>query len=152
MNKKKKFFLNLKFNLALGLNIKIIPFSFFITLMDKNRTARSHRHHIDHPMPSDCSQQDDNLQSECYHRNNHNSGLIQHDELIKSTSEIVPRKRRVIPYHHRSRSLSSSTLLILIRLMILVIFSLIVYYIFLYIYPKPKQNGWERILDWFMGE
>jgi ABC-type multidrug transport system permease subunit len=120
--------------------------------MDKNRTSRSHRHHID------CSQQDDNShliakdQSECYHRNNHNSGLIQHDELIKSTSEIVPRKRRVIPYHHRSQSLSSSTLLILIRLMILVIFSLIVYYIFLYIYSKPKQNGWERILDWLMRE
>jgi hypothetical protein len=52
-------------------------------------------------------------------------------------------------YH---QNFSSSNLLILIRLIILLSFSLIIYYTFVYIYPKPKQNGWERLIDWLIEE
>jgi hypothetical protein len=128
--------------------------------MNTRRISRSHCHHIDNIMSSDCSQKDDDSplivkdqSKNSYHQNNHNSGLIQHDELNK----IGLRKRRTISNHHRLESLSSSTsLLILIRLIILLIFILIVYYTFVYIYSKPKQNKWERIwytiIDWLMGE
>ncbi len=88
------------------------------------------------------------------HRNNHNSGLIHQDNLIKTPSEIGLQKRRpMISHNHRPES---SILLIIIRFIILLMLSLIIYYIFIYIYPKPKQNRWERvwytIIDWLMDE
>jgi len=157
-----------QYSLALGLYIKalknnaycIVPFSLFVTLMTKNRTSRSHHHHIDSAVSSDCSQHSHLIvkdQSECHHRNNHNSSLIQQDGLLKSTSGITLRKRRTnIPYNHRSQSLLSSTHLILIRLIILFLMCWIFYYIFISIYSKPKKTGWERIwyiiIDWLSGE
>ncbi|CAF2782308.1 unnamed protein product [Rotaria sp. Silwood2] len=133
--------------------------------MNKHHTSCFHRHHIDSVRSSDCSQQVDdshllihNQSGHDCHRNNHNSGLIQHDKLIKSTSTTAFRKRRTtIPSNHqRLQSLLSSTFLIVIRLSILLIIGFILYYAFIYIYPKPKKNGWERIwytmIDWLSGE
>jgi hypothetical protein len=133
--------------------------------MNKHHTSisRSRRNHIDSAISSDCSQQADEPECENHlHRNNHNSGLVQHDELPKSTGDIGLRKRRtLIPSnHHHYRSSSSiylnNNLLILIRLMILLFIGLTFYYIFAYIYFKPKKNGWERawyaMTDWLVGE
>ena len=123
---------------------KFFHLHYFITLMNTRRTSRSH--HIDdgtHLIVKDSSN--------CYYRNNHNSGLIQDDELIQPLNEIGPRKRRRKTVSH---PLSSSILLLIIRLMILLILCLIVYYTFISIYPKPKQNEWERMwtnfLHWFI--
>ena len=127
--------------------------------MNKHRTSRSHRHHIDDAVSSDCSQHSHLIvadRSECHHRNNHNSSLIQQDQLLKSTSKISLRKQRTnIPYHRSQSSLLSSTHLIIIRLIILLIICLIFYYIFISIYPKQEKTGWKRIwyiiIDWLTG-
>jgi hypothetical protein len=143
--------------------------------MNKRRTVR------DCTFSSDCSQQVDNAHEQdtlinaqqhiyesCHHhsptrenrhRNNHNSGLIQHDEVFKSINNATHRKRRptkssLIPIY------INNALLILIRLMILfitiLIISLLFYHAILYIYPLPKRNRWERvwysIINWIIRE
>jgi len=150
--------------------------------MHKNRTSTFHYRTI-HPslLPSpvlntavatDCFQQVDNShQQTCHchsftdnnqHQNNHNSDLIQYDEVSKSRNDIPHRKRRY-EYDYRSNKKFSllpiyinNTLLILIHLMILFIIVLIIsltfYYPILYIYSKPKKNRWEQIIHWFYQE
>ncbi len=96
------------------------------------------------------------------HRNNHNSDLMQYDQISKSVNEIPIRKRRKEYYHRSEKKYSlvpiyfNSILLILIRLMILFIAILMIsftfYYAFVYIYPKPKKTGWEKVVDWLYQE
>jgi hypothetical protein len=93
------------------------------------------------------------------HRNNHNSNLIQYDQLLKS---IPSRKRQNQYYYQSDKKFSLVTiyinniLLILIRLMILFIAILIIsftfYSIIIYFYSKPKMTGWKWIIDWFYQE
>jgi hypothetical protein len=96
------------------------------------------------------------------HRNNHNSDLMQYDQVSKSLNEIPIRKRRKGYYHRSEKKCSlvpiyvNKILLILIRLMLLFITVLMIsftfYYAIVYIYPKPKKTGWEKIVDWLYQE
>ena len=124
--------------------------------MDKQCTLCSPRYHLDNAFYSNCSEKIDALhrigknQQEShrhYHLNNHNSGLIRQDRLIKSKSATVPKRRRIktSSKHYRLQTWLLSILVILIRFVLLLILGLILYYVFVSIYPKSQTNRWERL-------
>ncbi|CAF1378207.1 unnamed protein product [Adineta steineri] len=121
----------------------------------------SHRHSIDNASSSDSSQNSRSInkdQSECHQRNNHNSSLIRHNELVRSASKLAPRKRpkKKSTNYCAAEDVLTSAHIMIIRIILLLIIFLIFYYTFIFMYSKPKQTRlgrfWSMIINWLMGE